>query len=81
MSAYSTAQIGQWADYVGLPSKYRPEANPKRDLAMLKSAFVHQLGRVPYENLTLHYNAARVINLEPQALFQKIVTDDRGRGG
>ncbi|KAK7403661.1 hypothetical protein QQX98_010584 [Neonectria punicea] len=41
----------------------------------------HCLSTLPYENLSLHYNATHQIELDPQHLFHKMVTDNRGRGG
>ncbi|KAK0635933.1 arylamine N-acetyltransferase 2 [Bombardia bombarda] len=80
-SAYSPAQLAEYLSYIGLPPSFHPSANPVLDLAYLTTLFTHQLTTVPYENLSIHYSPDHAINLEPQALFAKIVAARRGRGG
>lgn len=41
----------------------------------------YNLVAVPFENLTLHYSPHRAVVIHPEALFQKIVGDNNGRGG
>jgi arylamine N-acetyltransferase len=80
-SAYSTSQLAQWEEYVGLPQKYRHSSKPELNPEYLEALHLHQIARVPYENLDLHYTTHRSISLDPQVHFQKIVGDARGRGG
>ena len=80
-SAYDTSQIKKYEEYVSLPSKYRQERKLERSLSYLTALHVHQISRIPYENLSLHYSSTHTISLDPQALFQKIIGDARGRGG
>ncbi|KAH8661216.1 hypothetical protein BGZ61DRAFT_539658 [Ilyonectria robusta] len=77
-SAYSLEQLQQFLTHIGLPERLRHEPP---SLSLLKALHVHTLSTLPYENLSLHYNAAHQIELDPQHLFRKIVTDNRGRGG
>jgi arylamine N-acetyltransferase len=80
-SAYSSAQIEQYEEYVSLPLRFRKASNPPLDAAYLTALHIHQISSVPYENLILHYSTHHTVSLEPQTLFKKIVTDKRGRGG
>lgn len=80
-SAYSKDQLKQYLSLIQLPKKYHPDNDPPRDLAFLSCLHTHMLSTVPYENLTLHYSKSHAITLDPEVLFQKIVTDGRGRGG
>ena len=79
ISAYNPEQVQQFLDYIGLPQSHHVDLEPS--LELLKVLHVHTLSTLPYENLSLHYNRAHAINLEPQHLFRKIATDGRGRGG
>ncbi|KAJ4309749.1 hypothetical protein N0V84_011338 [Fusarium piperis] len=78
-SAYSQEQLQQFFAHVGLPQALREEPEPS--LQLLKALHIHTLSTLPYENLSLHYNAAHEIDLDPQRLFQKMVSNNRGRGG
>lgn len=77
-SAYNLEQLQQFLTHIGLPERLHHEPP---SLSLLKALHVHTLSTLPYENLSLHYNAAHQIELDPQHLFRKIVTDNRGRGG
>lgn len=82
MSVYTDAQVSEWLDVIGLPAKFRPRAQPKRDAEMLKVVFIYQIAAIAYENLNLHYSSPeRAVDLDPQVLFRKMVSDRRGRGG
>ncbi|KAF4983399.1 hypothetical protein FZEAL_1128 [Fusarium zealandicum] len=78
-SAYSQEQLQQFFAHISLPQALRDE--PQASLRLLKALHVHTLSTLPYENLSLHYNAAHQIDLDPQHLFRKMVADKRGRGG
>nr|CBL43285.1 TPA: arylamine N-acetyltransferase 1 [Botrytis cinerea] len=80
-SAYSPEQIDQYEEYISLPSKYRRRNNPALTLDYLTSLHIHQISSIPYENLLLHYSPSHSVSLDPQALFTKIITNARGRGG
>ncbi|KAI1172613.1 cysteine proteinase [Nemania sp. FL0916] len=77
-SAYTREQIDQFLDHIQLPPQYRHAAP---SYALLRALHTHMLAAVPYENLAIHYNPTHAVNLDPQHLFQKIVTNKRGRGG
>ena len=78
-SSYSQEQLSQFFHHVNLP--YVLRRNPQPTLMLLKALHTHSLATFPYENLSLHYNATHSIDLDPQLLFRKMVTDNRGRGG
>ncbi|KAM5356445.1 hypothetical protein ACJ41O_003091 [Fusarium nematophilum] len=78
-SGYTQQQLQLFLDHIGLPKSLRLEPQPT--LKLLKALHVHTLSILPYENLSLHYNASHSVNLDPQHLFHKMVTDNRGRGG
>ncbi|KAK3996691.1 PaNAT1 arylamine N-acetyltransferase encoded by the PaNAT1 protein [Cladorrhinum sp. PSN332] len=80
-SAYSPEQLSQYLRHIGLPEPFQPPTNPTLDITYLTALFVHQITTFPYENLSIHYSPKHEIIIEPQALFAKMVTSSRGRGG
>ncbi|KAK4224409.1 PaNAT1 arylamine N-acetyltransferase encoded by the PaNAT1 protein [Podospora fimiseda] len=80
-SAYTPEQLSQYLRHIGFPESFQPSSNPTLDLSYLKALFVHQITTFPYENLSIHYSPKHEIIIEPQALFAKMVTANRGRGG
>ncbi|KAI1815819.1 cysteine proteinase [Poronia punctata] len=75
---YTRDQVDQFLDHIQIPKEYH-NAPPTLDL--LKTLHTYMLAAVPYENLAIHYNPLHAVNLDPQHLFDKIVTNRRGRGG
>jgi arylamine N-acetyltransferase len=80
-SAYSPEQVSTFLDYIEIPEHHRQKDGPKLDLEFLTDLHVHTLSTIPYENLSLHYNSEHTNTLDPEKLFEKIVTTNRGRGG
>lgn len=80
-SAYSAEQVSQYLTHVGLPQSFHPSSNPTLDINYLTALFVHQITTFPYENLSIHYSPNHAVALDPKALFHKMVTSNRGRGG
>ncbi|OAG06779.1 arylamine N-acetyltransferase 2, partial [Paraphaeosphaeria sporulosa] len=80
-SSLSQEQLSAYVQHIGLPAKYHPANNPTHNLAFLTQLHVHTISTIPYDNLTLHYSASKRISIDPQDAFQKIVTENRGRGG
>ncbi|KAF3034576.1 N-terminal acetyltransferase [Didymella heteroderae] len=82
---YSKEQVSQYFERLKLPEKDRKhdisELNAEDTLDYLKLLQKLHLATIPFENLTLHYSAHHFINVHPQALFTKIISDDNGRGG
>ncbi|KAF4988584.1 hypothetical protein FGRMN_9704 [Fusarium graminum] len=82
MSAiYSEAQVAKFLKHLQIPQEFYVGNDPILDHAFLTVLHQHMIATVPYDNMTLHYSSHRNITLEPQALYQKIVVDGRGRGG
>lgn len=77
-SAYSQEQLHQFLTHISLPSRLH---HSPPSLPLLHALHVHTISTLPYENLSLHYNASHQIGLDPQHLFRKMVTQNRGRGG
>lgn len=78
---YTKSQIAQFLAHLGLdPSQY-VDRDFARDFSTLSTLQTHMLSTVPYENLSIHYSQDHSIVLDPQILFDKIVTSKRGRGG
>jgi hypothetical protein len=80
-SAYTSSQIIHYEEYVSLPSRFRLSEKPALTLEYLTALHIHQVSAVPYENLILHYSKEHAVSLNPQHLYDKIVTNARGRGG
>lgn len=81
---YTREQLEQYYDRVCMPQSKRIfDAAPLSDdekLDFLNLLQKHELCTVPWENLTQHYSWHRVVNVQPQHLFHKIVGNP-GRGG
>ncbi|KAF3401424.1 Arylamine N-acetyltransferase 2 [Talaromyces pinophilus] len=74
MATYTPSQLSQYFSHISYPKPQHP-SDPLQFLTGLQR---HQLLRVPFESLSLHYSRSRTISLDPQALFTKIVTGSRG---
>ena len=83
--AYTQAQIAKYFDRLHLPANQRihdvASLNPDEALAYLALLQKLHLVAIPFENLSLHYSPHRRISIHPEAVFQKIIGDDGGRGG
>lgn len=87
-ATYTEEQIYQFYDRINLPSKWRLDLEQAKKtshgdqaleyLTVLKR---YTLVSVPFENIELHYSRTQVIDIHPQVLFQKIVSQGTGRGG
>lgn len=77
-SAYSREQVVSYLNHICLPETLH---NVPPTLALLQQLHTYTISKLPYENLSLHYNPSHSINLDPQHLFTKMITNSRGRGG
>lgn len=75
---YSPEKLEAYLSLIDLPKKYRPDANPARDLAMLNALHVHAISTHPYENLSLHYSPSINVSLKPEAIYNKFMHNGRG---
>lgn len=73
---YSKDGLSKYLEYIGLPSSFQ---DGDRNLTNLRTLQQHQLARIPFENLALHYSPDRTIHLDADYLYDKIV--NRSRGG
>jgi arylamine N-acetyltransferase len=80
-SAYTKEQIEQYEEYIELPARFRLASKPALDIDYLTALHVHQISKIPYENLVLHYSKTYTVSLDPQDVFRKTVIEARGRGG
>ena len=86
---YTKEQVYQIYDRIHLPEIHRHSpgeesktiARGDGGLKLLSALQRHHLANVPFENLELHYSPTKVINTHAELLFQKIVTQNTGRGG
>ncbi|KAJ6091570.1 hypothetical protein N7467_003539 [Penicillium canescens] len=88
-SAYTQTQITKYIHYIALPERYtaylsNPQAFPKTEQA-LKDLFRCQITRFPYDNLTCHYSATQLAEIQPEKIYTKLMghgdTFPSGRGG
>ena len=88
-ATYTKEQVYQIYDRINLPKPHRHEpgeesktiARGDDGLKLLSALQRHHIAKVPFENLELHYSPTKVINTDAELLFQKIVTQNTGRGG
>jgi hypothetical protein len=86
---FTPAQLHEVYDRIRLPSRFRYEPGDfskevvrHRDgHGFLAALVTYTLANVPFENLELHYSPHHQISIHPEALFEKIVRQDSGRGG
>lgn len=74
MDPYTPSQLTQYLAHISYPD---PSRLPPPTLDTLRRLAAHHLAAVPFESLSLHYSPTRRLNLDPDALFDKIV---RGAG-
>ncbi|KAK8043865.1 hypothetical protein PG994_012703 [Apiospora phragmitis] len=83
---YSRAQLEQYFDRIVLPQPRRVYSVTEQlgtaaeQLAYLTRLMKHQVVKVPFENLSLHYSWHRTIATRPQLLFRKIVEKQQHTG-
>lgn len=84
---YTADQLKQYFTYIDLPTPFHHTADSVQKLdaqELLKfvaTLIRHQLCKIPFENLDLHYSPVKGISLNHVFLFGKVVTRNAGRGG
>lgn len=73
--SYTEEQIDRYLHHVNYPR----EKHASDRFQLLKELQAHQLARVPFESLTLHYTKHRLISIDLEDLFDKVVV--QGKGG
>lgn len=74
MATYTESQLGLYLQHINYPKSKHPE-DP---LQLLTGLTKHHLCRVPFDSVALHYSPHRLLSLDPEDLFQKIVVNSRG---
>ncbi|KAI7775976.1 hypothetical protein LA080_006048 [Diaporthe eres] len=74
MAAYSEEQLELYLQHI----KYPRAKHPADRLQLLTGLVRHHQARVPFDNIALHYSPTRLLSLDRQDLFEKIVTNSRG---
>ncbi len=75
MEKYSAEQLEQYFGRISLSQRDRPGHDTLDFLTLLTRQHILQ---VSFETMALHYSPDREVSLEPEALFDKIVTRRRG---
>lgn len=93
MATYIPSQLYLYYDRIGLPSSQRKTSvtslTPAQKLTYLTTLMQRSLLHIPFENLSLHYSTSKSISTDPDALFDKYLSQSgdvtlpqgRGRGG
>lgn len=76
VSTYTEAQLGRYFDHIGYPRSVHSHGGDA--LGFLAELQKRNLARVPFETISLHYSKHRLLSLDPEDLFEKIVTKSRG---
>ena len=82
MSTYTEAQLSLYLKHINIPNLTVQQARQSAatdPLGFLTTLQRRHMARVSFDSLALHYSKHRLLSLEPDALFDKIVV--RGRGG
>ncbi|KAJ0108236.1 hypothetical protein J7T55_000201 [Diaporthe amygdali] len=74
MATYSEEQLELYLKHINYPRSKHPADR----LQLLTGLQRHHQARVPFDNIALHYSPTRLLSLDPQDLFHKIVTNSRG---
>lgn len=78
MRTYTEAQLRRYLEYIGYREDAR-QALSTDPLTLLTAVQRLHMARVPFESLSLHYSRHRLLSLDPEDLYTKIV--GTGRGG
>ncbi|RPA78527.1 cysteine proteinase [Ascobolus immersus RN42] len=83
--AYSREQLKVYFKHISLPSAVAEsllsDDEGRLNLGNLEALLIHHLRKVPFENLSLHYAQRKHLGLTEDALWEKMITNGRGRGG
>lgn len=74
MATYSEEQLELYLQHI----KYPRAKHPTDRLQLLTGLVRHHQARVPFDSIALHYSPTRLLSLDRQDLFEKIVTNSRG---
>ncbi|KAJ5219583.1 hypothetical protein N7468_008787 [Penicillium chermesinum] len=76
-SAFSQQQLSKYLRYMALPAQYAPYLDDPQSFPKTEEALTHlfrcQVTRFPYDNLTVHYSATHLANIDPAAIYNKFM--------
>lgn len=79
MATYTPQQLELYLEHIRLPrdeaNKYLSTNDQLNYLVLLQQ---YHVARIPFDSVALHYSPTRVLSLDPEDLFQKIVVNSRG---
>jgi arylamine N-acetyltransferase len=86
IETYSDEQIKNYLSLISFPTSRFANFSTKtasdgEALEYLTILQKHHLAKVPFENLDLHYSTSRIVSIDKDDMYEKIVTKNRGRGG
>lgn len=85
LTTYSDEQIINYLSFISFPAskhvKISSDTSNHDALEFLTTLQKHHLAKVPFENLDLHYSKHRIVSIDKDDMYEKIVTLNRGRGG
>ena len=87
---YSKSQVKAYIEFIDLPEPHR--SSPLLDnarlaqdehyaLPFLTTLMRFHTAKIPFENLTLHYSRHRDVTLEPDELYERLISSGSRRGG
>jgi arylamine N-acetyltransferase len=70
---YTEPQVDEYLDHIGYP-----RSTHQHPLDVLAELQKRNLARIPFESVSLHYSKHRLLSLDLEDLFDKIVRNGRG---
>ncbi|KAK7455246.1 hypothetical protein VKT23_011118 [Stygiomarasmius scandens] len=80
-SVYSPTQIVQWLSKIDYPKKDLSEDDVSTFETSLENLCLLirlQVVRFPFENTPMHYTRHRIMDISPEAIFQRLVVEGKG---
>merc|ERR1712225_62239 len=83
---YTQEQVKTYLSHIGFAARKCKPLTPKTvraadGLNYLTALQICHLASIPFESLSLHYSQDRMISLDEEVLFDKMVGSGTGRGG
>ncbi|CAN8104652.1 unnamed protein product [Discula destructiva] len=79
MTTYTPEQLELYLEHIKIRKRLRTtNESLLPTLATLIQLQQHHIARVPFDSIGLHYSPTRLLSLDPEDLFQKIVVKSRG---
>lgn len=78
MATYTPEQLELYFEHLGIRMPTIDDQSVERRLETLTLIQQFHLARVPFDSVALHYSPTRILSLDPEDLFQKIVVNSRG---